>query len=200
MRHLPVILIYFRLLSGLIILLVSLAQPAIPSAVILTLFTAGLLSDIFDGIIARRLQVSTEKLRRLDSTADQVFWICVAIGVLYATPAFFSENKLRLFILLGSEALAYIICYLRFRKEVATHAISSKLWTLVLFATIAELMVRHDSGILFEVCFYLGIATRLEIIAILLLLKQWTNDVPSVFHAYRLRKGKPISRHKLFNG
>ena len=38
------------------------------------------------------------------------------------------------------------------------------------------------------------------VIAILIVLKEWTNDVPTVYHSYKLRKGLPIKRHKLFNG
>jgi len=32
------------------------------------------------------------------------------------------------------------------------------------------------------------------------ILKDWTNDIPSLYHAVLIRKGKEIKRHKLFNG
>jgi CDP-diacylglycerol--glycerol-3-phosphate 3-phosphatidyltransferase len=35
---------------------------------------AGFLSDAYDGILARRLGVATESLRRLDSLADTLFY------------------------------------------------------------------------------------------------------------------------------
>jgi CDP-diacylglycerol--glycerol-3-phosphate 3-phosphatidyltransferase len=96
--------------------------------------------------------------------------------------------------------MAYIVCYFKFKKEVATHAIASKLWTLTLFGLIIQLTMTCHSGILFQICLYAGIVSRLEIIAILISLKEWTPDVPSLYHALQLRKGKPITRHKLFNG
>jgi CDP-diacylglycerol--glycerol-3-phosphate 3-phosphatidyltransferase len=34
----------------------------------------------------------------------------------------------------------------------------------------------------------------------LLVLKKWTADVPSFYHAIQLRKGKEIKRNKYFNG
>jgi CDP-diacylglycerol--glycerol-3-phosphate 3-phosphatidyltransferase len=61
-------------------------------------------------------------------------------------------------------------------------------------------MVACQAPVLFQWCFYVGMISRLEIIAILFLLRRWTNDVPSVYHAVLLRKGKEIKRHKLFNG
>jgi len=83
---------------------------------------------------------------------------------------------------------------------VATHAIASKVWVLIMFFTLLEIMSRGNSGTLFQIWLYIGLVTRLEIIAILLLLRQWTNDVPSVWHAVMLRQGKEIKRNKLFNG
>jgi len=160
----------------------------------------GLVSDIFDGIIARRLNISSQKLRRLDSLADQIFWILIAIACYLLSPIFFSDNINFIILLVLSELMIYAISYLKFRKEVATHAIASKIWTLVLAATLIELIYTSNSHLLFQICFYLGIVTRLEIIAILLLLKKWTADVPSVYHAILIRNNLPIKRNKLFNG
>ena len=200
MKHVPVTLICLRLLAGAVILLLALFNAPSYSAWAVGLFSFGLLSDIFDGIIARKLGVSNERLRRLDSTADQVFWLTVAASVFVRYPSFFYDHALQLLLLIAAEAMAYLVCFLKFRKEVATHAIASKIWTLVLFACMAELMVSGTSGILFQLSFYAGLVTRLEIIAIIFLLREWTNDVPSVYHAVLLRQGREIKRNKLFNG
>lgn len=200
MKKIPVLLIYSRLFIGIAIFICSILHINHYSIIAVVLFSLGLLTDIFDGIIARRLNVSTEKLRRLDSTIDQVFFLLVAAATYLDARSFFYNNRVALFILLGIEALAYVICFLKFRKEIATHTISSKIWTLFLFATIIQLMCFKNAFVLFQVCFYIGIITRLEIIAIIFVLRNWTNDVPSIYQAVLLRQGKPIKRHKLFNG
>ena len=146
------------------------------------------------------MNISTQNLRRLDSTIDQVFFIMVAIATFIECPQFFYDNHIKLIILLSLEALTYLVCFIKFRKEIATHAISSKAWTLILFATLIQIMVSCNSIMLFQICFYAGILTRLEIIGIILFLRKWTNDVPSIYHALLLRQGKEIKRHKLFNG
>jgi phosphatidylglycerophosphate synthase len=200
MKRIPIALIYLRLVIGLILLLLSIFNVKSFAIIAISLCSIGLLSDIFDGIIARRLNVSTERLRRLDSTIDQIFWCLVVISAFIQYPDFFYNNSIKLILLVSAEVITYIISFARFRKEVATHAISSKIWTLLLFACLIEIIYHGNSNFLFLACFYFGLLTRLEIIAILLTLKQWTNDVPSIYHAVKLRQGKAIKRNKLFNG
>lgn len=200
MKRIPIALIYSRIGIGLLVLLLAILHVNYYATYAIILLIIGLLTDIFDGIIARRLQISSEKFRRLDSTADQVFWILIALSTFIQSPGFFKDHAVKLVILMAVEGLIYLISYLKFRKEVATHAISSKIWTLILFATLIQIMATNNSNILFEWCFYIGVITRFEIIAITLIIEKWTNDVPSVYHAVLLRKGLPIKRHKLFNG
>jgi len=200
LSRIPLGLIFSRLLIGFVILVYSYFQPTSFQFIITSLIVIGLLTDIFDGIIARKLNVSTRKLRRMDSSVDQMFWICCLIGAWMICPEFFKTNSLKLLIILIVEALTYVVSFLRFRKEVATHAIMSKVWTLTIMAAIIQVVLSCNSSVLFELCFYVGIISRLEIIAILFILKEWTNDVPSIYHAILIRQGKEIKRHKLLNG
>jgi phosphatidylglycerophosphate synthase len=199
-KRVPILLIFSRVIFGLIIVGLSLLHISYFKAVIVCLIASGLLSDIFDGIIARRLGISTPKLRRLDSTVDQFFWLMIAVSAYIINAAFFKNNLLLIILLIVLEGLCYVLSYIKFRKEVATHAIASKIWTLVLFATLIQIIAGTPSQILFCICIYLGMLTRLEIISIFIIIKTWTSDVPTVYHAVLLRKGKPIKRHKLFNG
>ncbi len=200
MKQLPLLLIYTRLALGPLMILCSAVKVTHYNIIAISIIIIGVLSDIFDGIIARRLQISTQQLRRLDSTADQVFFMAVAVATYLQCPDFFKAHALQIAILLGFEGLTYIVCFIKFRKEIATHSIGAKLWTLVLCATLIEIVWHCQSVILFEISFWFGLVTRLEIIAIILTLKAWTNDVPTIYHARQLRLGKAIKRHKLFNG
>jgi phosphatidylglycerophosphate synthase len=200
MKKLPFILVWSRLLTGLATVIVALRFSNVYPAFAATAIIYGLVSDVLDGIIARQQGVSTEKLRRLDSGIDQVFWLSIIASAFIQHPSFFHKNIWYIVVLMSVEALTYVISYARFRKEVATHAITSKLWALTLFATLLQLVQTGDASFWFTLCFYIGIVTRAEIVAILLLLRKWTNDVPSVYHAILIRQGKPIRRHNLFNG
>jgi phosphatidylglycerophosphate synthase len=201
MKHqIPKALIISRLIIGLLLIILSSFHIAHYRTIAITVLTIGLLTDIFDGIIARRLNISSQQLRRLDSTVDQVFFISVAIATYIQCPDFFADNSLKLAVLIGVEALTYLVSFLKFRKEIATHSLGAKIWTLLLFATLIQIMVQCESTTLFNVCFWVGMITRFEIIAIILILKRWTNDVPTFYHAMKLRQGKEIKRHKMFNG
>lgn len=191
---------YTRLALGFVIIFLSYSQTTYFRIIIVSLIFLGLLTDVFDGIIARRLNISTQKLRRMDSSVDQVFWISCLIGAYLICEDFFKANALKLVIILLVESLTYVVSYFRFRKEVATHAFLSKLWTLTIMGTLIQVVVSCNSSVLFNICFYIGIISRLEIIAILIIIKEWTNDVPSIYHAILIRQGKEIKRHKLLNG
>ena len=200
MKNIPKTLIYSRLLIGILIMIFSYIHIDNYKVIAVILFTVGLLTDIFDGIIARQLNISTQNLRRLDSSVDQLFFIVILIATYIESPRFFKDNSTELIILLSVEGLTYLICLIKFRKEIATHTISSKIWTLILFSTLIQIITTSDSMLLFQICFYTGLITRFEIIAIILILRKWTNDVPSLYHAILLRQRKEIKRNKLFNG
>jgi len=200
MKYIPLALIYSRLFIGFGIILLSVFHLAHYPFFAITLLSIGLLTDVFDGIIARKLNISSEKLRRLDSSIDQVFFISVAVATYIQCPDFFKTNLIKLIILGAFEAATYLLSYIKFKKEIATHSIGAKIWTLSIFATLVEIMVHCESVVMFEICFWLGLLTRLEILAIVFTLKKWTNDVPTIYHAIKLRQGKEIKRNKLFNG
>lgn len=200
LNKVPIALIYSRLLFGFAILVISFIDLDRYAIIACVLITLGLLSDIFDGIIARKLHVSTEKLRRLDSTVDQIFYLCIVLASYIHCPDFFKNQKMEIGIILAIEALAYLVCFVKFKKEIAFHSIGAKIWSLFLFALLIQITFTCSSNIIFQLVFWIGIITRLEIIAITLILKNWTNDIPTFYHALQLRKGKDIKRNKLFNG
>src|ERR1035437_9822969 len=59
MKKIPKALIYSRLTIGLLLLFCSAIHIDNYNIIAVSLFTIGLLSDIFDGIIARQLNIST---------------------------------------------------------------------------------------------------------------------------------------------
>ncbi|MGJ1407140.1 CDP-alcohol phosphatidyltransferase family protein [Sphingobacterium siyangense] len=198
-KNIPFTLIILRLVLGLLLLLFYWLKVDHFKWYAISFLVIGLLSDIFDGIIARKLAVSTTLLRRWDSSVDLLFFACISLVTYLSCPQFFKDNATLILILVGSEILTYIISFAKFKKEIATHSIGAKIWTLFLFALLVELLLHCQSTILFQLTVWLGLLTRLEIIAIILTLKNWSNDIPSIYHAIQLRKGKAILKNKLFN-
>jgi CDP-diacylglycerol--glycerol-3-phosphate 3-phosphatidyltransferase len=179
MKHLPFWLIYSRIVIAIVIgLAVIINIPHLPVWIV-TLMTLGLLTDVLDGVIARRIGVATKKLRVWDSNVDQFFWIVIIACVFYLNSPFIKVNYLPVLIIVVLEATAYLISFLKFRRTVATHTYMAKLWTHTLLAFLVDLTLHSQSNLLFKICAFLGIVSRLEIILIIARLKEWTVDVPS---------------------
>jgi len=185
---------------GFLIVGITLFKPEFCQVYSVSFLILGMLNDIFYGMLARHLGVSTERLRRLSSNVDQIFFICAIVSIYLQQPAFFQQQLYPIIILVASEMAIYVVSFIKFRKEVATHSLGAKILTLFLFALLVQVTLTGQSHILFLIVFWLGILTRAEIIAIILVLKQWQNDVPNLKQAWRIRKGLAVQHNRFFNG
>lgn len=146
------------------------------------------LSDVFDGKIARRLGIATPFLRRLDSIADTVFYVAATYCVWLLHPDVILGHANALLILLGLELSRYVFDFLKFKKEASYHMWSSKLWGLALFVGFFSVLVFSNAGLAVSCAIYLGWLADIEGLMISLILPFWKNDVPTLFHALRLRR------------
>jgi len=144
---------------------------------------AAFLSDVLDGVIARRLGVATPNLRRLDSIADSIFYLAAVIAASHLYPAAITERWAPLCLLAALEAGRYAFDFIKFRREASYHMWSSKLWGIALFIGFAALLVEGADGLLVSVAIYVGIIADLEGLAISAVLREWKSDVPTLFHA-----------------
>ncbi len=199
MKRLPLALILFRaaLAPALPALALAFGDAARPW--LAALLVAGLLSDVLDGIVARAAGVSTVVLRRLDSRVDLFFWLgALAAAAILDGPALRTVAP-GVAAVLALEAACQAASFARFRRAPCTHAFLSKLWGLFLGAGFASLFATGRLGAL-RVALAWGVLSQLDVLAIVLLLPSWQSDVPSAWHALRLRRGLPIRRHRLLNG
>lgn len=197
--NIPISLIIFRLCLAPIILFLAYRFGLESTTAILVLMYLGLLSDIFDGIVARKQNISTEKLRRFDSQTDLVFWLSVGIATWHLFPKIIHENLSAILAILFMEAMCYVISFAKFGKETCTHAFLSKMWGLSLLVAFTSLIGFHHAGIPFYTCIVLGLISHLDVILIILVLPKWKHDVPSCYHAYLIRKGKIFKKSIFLN-
>ena len=91
-EKIPITLVTIRMIIGLVLIFLSFKRVEDYPTIAIIILTTGLLTDIFDGIIACQINISSQFLRRLDSTADQVFFISIAIATYLHCSAFFKTN------------------------------------------------------------------------------------------------------------
>ncbi|MES1146859.1 MAG: CDP-alcohol phosphatidyltransferase family protein, partial [Solimonas sp.] len=143
-KRIPVLLTGLRALLAPVVLLLSIYAPG-PGAFSVCLMAA-FLSDICDGIIARRLNVATPAIRRLDSAADTLFYAACAFAVWRLYPAVISERRMPLSILIALEVFRYVLDFAKFRREASYHMWSSKLWGISLFVGFFSLLMSGSQG------------------------------------------------------
>jgi phosphatidylglycerophosphate synthase len=146
------------------------------------------LSDVFDGILARRFNVATPGLRRLDSIADSVFYVAALLAAWHLHASELWDYLPALVVLAAIEMARYGFDLLKFRREAAYHLWSSKLWGICLFVGFFSLLVLERGGLFVAVPIYVGILVDFEGLAVSFVLCEWKSDVPSIVHAWRLRQ------------
>lgn len=150
-------------------------------------YIIAVLSDIFDGIIARRLGVSTALLRQADSWADICLYLCIAMSTWLMFPQIILDFKIPLLIAIAAQLALFTISLIKFKKFPSFHTYTAKIWGLTLLAaTIGLFGFDYDKTLWLAIA--LCLINSLEEIVMTLMLPEWQCDVLSLFHAINLRQ------------
>lgn len=183
----PWVLVLSRALMAPVLVIVALSHgnARIVFGVILV---AGVLSDIFDGILARRWNCATSRLRVADSAVDTVFYIGVAAAILIRFPGVIWRNLSLLLILVALELLRHGFDFIRFRKMASYHSWFSKAWGLLLLAASVSLLCLGRFPFLISLALVWGIVCDLEGLAISMVLPAWQPDIRTLGRAWAVRR------------
>jgi CDP-diacylglycerol--glycerol-3-phosphate 3-phosphatidyltransferase len=178
-RHLPFALTTLRLLLGPIALACALV--GVTRFIYLPILITATLSDIFDGVLARKFGVATPALRRYDSITDIIYYLFIlAVAWLLCKPVI-AANVWLIALILLSEAACILICLIRFGKFPATHSLLAKFYGLCLLAGLIALLVFNAGSWAIIALAVVALVTNSEIIAIHLIAKSPPVDVPCIF-------------------
>lgn len=164
------------------------ARGAHPEGWLGAMIVGGFLSDVYDGILARRWGTETSALRTADSAADTVFYLGVLAAIVERHWAVLSARFGLLAALLTLEAFRMLFDWIKFRHMASYHSYASKAWgVLLVVATVALLC--FDRGFwLVTTALAWGIVCDVEGLTISILLPAWTHDVRTLAHALELRR------------
>jgi len=182
-RHVPFALTTLRLLLGPVALLCALVN--VTRLVYLFILLAGTLSDIFDGILARRFGVATPRLRRYDSVTDVIYYLFLFGAAWILCKPVMLRSGLAIGLLVLSELAVIAVSFSRFRKYPATHSYLAKFYGLCMLGALVALLVFNASGWVVSTLAVVAVVTNAEIIAIHFLTKSPPVDVRSVFALYK---------------
>lgn len=183
--HIPSILVGIRFAISPLLVLDALDHDT--NLIFIIGYIIAVLSDIFDGILARRLEVSTVQLRQADSWADICLYLCVAISVWLVHPEVLLDFQTPLVFAIAAQLTLFTISLIKFQKFPSFHTYTAKIWGLTLLvATVGLFGFNYSKTLWLAIAFCL--INSIEEIMMTLLLPEWKCDILSIFHAINLRQ------------
>jgi len=158
--------------------------------ILAAIVTFAFLSDIFDGVIARRVGVATESLRFADSVIDLAFYLAAVAAVLVCAPNVLITLRWPIACIAALEVARLVIELAKFGRMAAYHMWSAKIWGITLWLGFSEVFLRGRAGPFFKLAIIMGLIADIEGLVASLLLTTQQRDVRTLWHALAREAGR----------
>jgi phosphatidylglycerophosphate synthase len=152
---------------------------------------AALLSDIFDGVLARKWKCDTPSVRLFDSMADIVFYIGCGAALFMRCPQLLRSFSIPIMAVIGLEALCIGFAIIKFGKPPSYHSYLAKSWGLALATTLVLSFAATNTRTV-QIAWWassgLGAFACLEGFAISLIMPEWRHDLKTLWRALAVRR------------
>ena len=186
MKRVPPALVALRALCGPVLL--AAAAAAEPAWFLAALVSVAFVSDVFDGIIARRLGVATAKLRRADTIADTAFYLCAGVALFLLAPSVIEAHLAGVAGILALEAVRWAVERARYGRLAAYHMWSAKAWGVTLWLGFSEAFLTGRPGLFIQAAVVMGLVADAEGLLASLILSTWHHDIRTLWDAMRIEK------------
>jgi len=146
-----------------------------------------LVSDLVDGIIARRFNMQTKIGARLDSWADTGTYICAFLAIYLFKWDEIKPHSFILLIFFVIWILSYAVVFIKFKGLIGMHTYLSKITGYLQGSFILVLFLFGFYAWLFYLSISVGIIACLEEIIIIILLKTPMINVKGLFRVLKNR-------------
>lgn len=191
LRLLPNILSAFRILAAPILVLLALNDRETAFTWILIL---GLLSDMFDGLVARLCKAESELGALLDSIGDNLLLFAAVFGIWVFHFAVIDTHKLAVLLAIGFGIAENIFALLRYHRLSSFHTLLSKVAAFLIGIFIGVLFVFGFEPWLFYLAIGVSVASSIEEFILLALVPRWRSDIPGLWWILRERQSDRNSR------
>jgi CDP-diacylglycerol--glycerol-3-phosphate 3-phosphatidyltransferase len=151
------------------------------------LFSVAVISDLFDGILARALELRTELGAKLDTIADLTTYLALYFCFYFLWPGFVHQAYPFFAAGLIIYTIAFSFALLKFRRFPSYHSIGGKLSAVLMALSILCWFI-GGPAFPFFVAISISLIAGIEEIIITALLPRLHTNVPTCWHAYRMRE------------
>lgn len=184
MAALPNLISGFRLLLVPGLLLLAWGQW---SRVFLVALTVSLVSDLLDGYLARRLNARSELGAKLDSWGDLATWLALPFCAWWLRPEVLRAEAVWLAGGIGVYLASILFGYVKYRRLVSYHTWGAKALSWIVGAAVLVFFA-NGPGWIFRIVMPVVALAAFEEIAMTAVLPTWRANVPTIWHALKLRK------------
>jgi len=157
------------------------------TGIFLALFGLALLSDVLDGVIARRFDLESDFGARLDQWADFALWVSFPFGAWWLWPEIVGREAPYVILAIVCLLLPTAIAYAKYREVPGYHTWSAKT-SAVLMGISVPLLLIFEVAWPFRVAALWQLVAAVDEVGITYVFGECRHDVPSVFHAARLSR------------
>ena len=149
------------------------------------LVIVSLVTDVFDGFIARHWHQETDLGTRLDSCADLVTYVLLMCGMMMFEWPFIFTHRIAFGVMIGFYLVAQLLSLVRFRHFINLHLYSSKAMGVVLgLFFILYFTIAYIPAIFYGMV-VLSVLSNIEEILVLCLLSERRSNVPGLYWVWR---------------
>ena len=152
-----------------------------------TIFTWFLLfsycTDMIDGFLARRLEITSPRGSQLDSFGDQITFVIGLLGILTFEFVFIQENYVFIIIAFFPYIVQMIIAFIKYGKATAFHTYLAKSSAIVQGVFILWLLFFEPVYWLFYVMVVLGLLETLEEVILIFMYDNWVSGIKGIYWA-----------------
>jgi CDP-diacylglycerol--glycerol-3-phosphate 3-phosphatidyltransferase len=185
-RLIPWLLVLCRPVLGVLSILI--AWLSLPRWLWLLQFVLAIVSDIYDGKLARRWGVATERLRRADSLCDDIYAFSSLACFWIAEPQIIADHAVGLIVLIAIDFVRTPLDWFLFGKRASYHATSTRVFGLSLIPVGVLIMMHGEVYFVLWLSLAIGLLAELEGVAMSLVLPEWTHDVKHLGKAISIRR------------
>jgi phosphatidylglycerophosphate synthase len=145
------------------------------------------ISDVYDGKVARRFGVDTPGLRRFDSIADTLFYICIAAAIWIIHPDIIRSHWLLLVAFAVMQVGGHLLDLKKFGRDTSYHTWTGRAFGLALLIAGTLIFWTGTAAPWLAIALVIGLVAHIDALIITLTLPEWHHDVHTIANARRIR-------------